>query len=146
MILVTGPMSSGTRLLTRVLEGPGRDVRHDASHGTKDQAAEAVVCIVRDADATKASQIATWGEPIIIERNTSLMGIVMRYPHALWVTYEQLCAHPDEVISYLATRLGLEPWVSSEECLDQNGKWWSGVGGPSLGDPFPPTNSVVVAP
>lgn len=130
-MLVTGPQSSGTRLLCDVLVVGGLDVWHDKSHGTEPLEAERVVVIVRDARATEASRDAAFAPADRIDRASSLAGAA-RYSGALWVTYEQLCDAPQATVGHLAAHLGREPWDIGElSFVNQNAKHASG-GGPQL--------------
>ena len=138
MVLVTGPQSSGTRLVAHLLLDGGVDVWHDKSHGTKPVAADRVVAVVRDAWCTLQSQKQSF--PIVsdrVPRSESLIGIADHHPDALWISYEQMCGDPDGTIRVIADWLGVQPWPLQREVIDQNAKWRSGVGGPQIPEDVP---------
>lgn len=128
--MVTGPQSSGTRLLADVLTAGEVQAWHDKSHGTIHREAELVTVIVRDAAATRASRDAAFEPGDRIDRADSLAGCA-RYPDAMWLTYEQICANPAATVRVLAGWLGVEPWPLPFAVVDQNAKWADG-GGPQI--------------
>lgn len=118
-ILVTGPQSSGTRLLCDILVDGGLEPYHDKSHGIKFLMATKVVVITRDPIATKESQDSLFLPNDQIDRTQSIMG-ALRYTNAMWVIYEELCFNPDFVIATLASWLNIDPWPLTFEVINQN--------------------------
>lgn len=130
LILVTGPISSGTRLACRLLDAsPDAEAVHDDAHGFIDEwlePYEALVIITRDDLASNASRqrknrqtMSTSAQLRIIDR---LRG---RVP-TIDITYEELCADPPAMIARLAEFLNVEPWTFDEEIVSQNEKWYGG--------------------
>lgn len=138
MVLVTGPQSSGTRLVAHLLLDGGVDVWHDKTHGTKRVPADRVVAVVRDAQCTVRSRQQSFPNASDhVARRDSLIGIARRYPDALWISYEQLCADPLGTIQVLAAWLGIEPWPLQRQVIDQNPKWRAGIGGSQIPEDVP---------
>lgn len=140
LVLVTGPISSGTRLVYRLLDAsPNINAVHDDTHGfIKDwkEPYEVLVIVRRD-------QVATDGSRQSVNRNTmstkSQMQIIDklrdRIP-TLDISYENVCADKQGTINRIASVLGISPWSFDEEVINQNNKWY---GGPS---PLPQINDV----
>jgi len=122
-VLVTGPMSAGTRLLARIVaECPEVEVFHDKGHGTTTYTDQrATVIITRDPAITDRSRAARHRAGIPRER--SMASLPEDYPDALWVTYEDLVADPAIVIETIAKHLGVLPWPSAVEIYDGNAHW-----------------------
>lgn len=116
-VLVTGPMSSGTRLMCRIINAGGTHAVLDVWHGTVVSTAKMVVVMVRLPGATRRSRDAAFAEANRIPREASLAGCLTFYPDALWLSYEQLCAAPDQTIGILAEWLGKSPWAMPEEVV-----------------------------
>ena len=123
VVMVTGPMSSCNRILTRVLAS-GPDVRAfvDKSHGTKDQDThyDLVVFITRNRQKTEESIPIRHLPERIIPIDDSLKGVAKRYPDALKVTYEELVHDADGVIAKVADELYVDPWPNKWKMFDAN--------------------------
>lgn len=110
-IFVTGPMSSGTRVVCEVLEAGGFKVVHDSMHGIVNRPnAKVVVAVTREPAATKRSMKIAFRPEERISPHDSIKGIAEFYPHAHWISYDQLCFAPDATIGVLAEWLGVDPW------------------------------------
>jgi len=122
-VLVTGPMSAGTRVLARIVsECPEVTVFHDKGHGSTaytDQ--RATVIITRDPTITDQSRAARHRAGIPRER--SMVSLPVHYPDALWVTYEALVVDSAAVIAEMADHFGVEPWPTEIEVYDGNAHW-----------------------
>lgn len=130
-ILVTGPQSSGTRLMTRILSAGGVHAIIDGWHGTVVRRVNRVVVMVRHPETTRRSRDAAFVEQDRIPRESSLAGCLTFYPDALWVSYEQLCAAPDATISVLAEWLGVPTWLMPEEIVPSIHHMSEGIAWPS---------------
>ena len=134
-------MSSGNRLLRDIVQAAGIVTWVDTSHGTTDLQLAGdtkVLVVTRDAVATIHSWEAGWaGHPDAVDPRDSIMDIPIRYPTAMRVSYEDLCANPDRVIADIAAHLQVSPWECPLVLIDQNDKWLSGKGGRQLGDGAP---------
>jgi len=132
MLLVTGPESSGTSLVTRMLRAAGGVVAHRSATYPDDWAdlpalaadCEAVIMVYRDPFATMASQIAGGLSPNEAWRKLQdgyrqLAAIAHRRVYCL--TYEQLVLEP-ESIRPLLTDLGLDAAVVLEPVTNENVK------------------------
>lgn len=133
-VVVIGPMSSGCRLLRRIINAsPNATCWLDTSHGTDHMIenglyipdAAKVVVILRDPKATNASRESHWaGTDLNIPYEDSLVGIRSRYPNAHIVCYEELCSDPKREIEKIADYLNIPVWeYDSEKIENMNGKW-----------------------
>jgi hypothetical protein len=122
-IVVLGLPSSGTRLVTRLLQGSGFHAIHDPRHGVRDRqwTTERAVIVTRDPAARDESAQARWGDTQPLPNQTTEM-LRADYPDALEVAYEDVVADKDAVIVELAAELGVEPWLFDEEIYDANGE------------------------
>lgn len=110
-IFVTGPMSSGTRLVCELLEAGGFRVVHDSMHGIVSRPnAKIVVAVTREPAATERSMKLAFGIDERIPMSDSIKGIAEFYPHAHWISYDQLCFAPDATVAVLAEWLGVDAW------------------------------------
>ena len=140
LVLVTGPISSGTRLVYRLLDSsPHIDAVHDDTHGFIQEwkeSYEVLVIVSRERVATDSSRqrvnrnrMSTISQMQIIDK---LRG---RIP-TLDVSYEDVCEDVQGTIDRIASGLGIDAWTFSEEVINQNNKWY---GGP---EPAPQLNDV----
>lgn len=137
LVLVTGPISAGTRLVCRLVDAsPDLVGVHDDTHGLMPPDAwqepyAALVLVSRDPAAADASRVAAWGAATMttaqlrpyLERARGVVPTID-------VAYEQVCADPAAVVATLADWLGVPAWPFTEACPNQNAKW--PAGGPQL--------------
>lgn len=128
VVCVTGPLGSGTRLLTRLIAESGVKVLHDQWHATQDKFIRDprithVVAIFRDPVVTLKVMTARHGGGSIEETEA---GLQERAPNALRVSYEKLMNDPETVIAAIAAYIGVAPWTISEVLEEQNSKWANG--------------------
>jgi hypothetical protein len=136
-VVVTGPESSGTSLVSRILRGAGAQVFHRSATFTDDYAdlpalcadADAVVIVYRDPVATMQSQMRqglTEHQALQkLRHGYREIAAVMRDLHSVaiyCVTYEQLVLDPDS-IRPLLTLLGLRADTPIEQVRDENRKY-----------------------
>lgn len=127
-IFVTGPMSSGTRLVCRIMEAGGFKAVHDSLHGMVQRPAKCVIVVVRNPVATKLSMEKTFKPDERISFEDSLKGAIDFYPQALWISYDQLCEAPDDTIKVIADWLGVDTWNMPEQIVKSpNSVAWRGV-------------------
>lgn len=126
-VLVTGPMSSGTRWLAEIVSASGVDVVHDGWHATIPRPADRVIVIVRDPVATRQSRDRAFVDAERIPREASLAGCVTFYRDALWLTYEQLCAAPEATVAVIAAWLGRDPWPLPSEVRHSENSFFQGM-------------------
>lgn len=137
-VVVAGPQSSGTRLLSHILRCGHIQFWHDKTHGTGLLLNPVkVIAIIREEAPTLLSRNASFAVEDRIERTVSINGILHKYPDAHWISYEALCAQPDSHIAVLADLLEVSPWTVEFDIVDQNGKWADGIGGPQMPELFP---------
>lgn len=130
-VTVTGAMSSGTRLLHRILKAnPNIAAFHDESHGRREAYTAHVVVISRNPKDTDRSRAERWRDPPFSEfvkdmptRQESETLLSNRYPDALRIQYEDLVADPVATIGAIADYLGLAPWICPEDIYDANAEW-----------------------
>lgn len=113
-ILVTGPQSSGNRLMCRILEAGGFVAYLDTRHGREYRRVDRVVVMYRERRATLDSIAQNFVPADRIDPDLSLRNIAVFYPDAHWVDYDSLCADPDSTIASLASWLNVEPWQMPE--------------------------------
>lgn len=136
-VTCTGPESSGTRLLTRLVSGLGVVAVHrSVPHGPEwwprldDTDSTHMVVITRDIEKTLASQkraghMQVWQHRLSPQEKYDLsVGVLIRQTRlwgrkALWIEYEDLVAEPQRVMDAVAAFLGVEPRPVTEE-IDQN--------------------------
>jgi hypothetical protein len=117
-IFVTGPMSSGTRLVCQILEAGGFSVVHDSLHGIVNRpTAKVVIAVTREPSATHRSVERAFKPDERISTQDSIKGIAEFYPNALWISYDQLCVAPDATILVLAEWLAVDPWSMPVEII-----------------------------
>lgn len=137
VVFIVGPMSSGVRILRRVIEESGLHCVVDTSHGSEPIVFDRpfrVVVIRRDRQATDASREAAWtGHEDYVSFEASDAGIAESYGDVPVFWYEDLCDDTERFIRELALFLDVEPWTVGFDLVNQNDKWFSGVGGPQLG-------------
>lgn len=124
-VIVTGPACSGTRILARVVDAcPDLHVFHDQSHGGRDfEGHRGVVVITRDPVATDKSREARFGNRVK-GRELSMKQVTAKYRDDLWVTYEDLVADVQAVISTIAEHFEVDVWTwRGEQITDENAKW-----------------------
>lgn len=131
VVCVTGPMGSGTRLLTRVIGESGVHVINDLWHASSDQfigdpRVTHVVAIFRDKAVTEKVFAARHGGGTGGSFDEAAAGVQKFAPHALRVSYEELMSKPDHVIAAIAAYIGISPWRVTEVLHDQNKKWADG--------------------
>ena len=147
MIVVTGPISSGTRLTTRLLQGWGFDVEHrsmphwDRFWGwDRFEADTRFVIITRRPDiSTRSAHRQGHGNPNLqgwehldhrlteeelMEWWIQAMRRLADFPRAWWMTYEGLTGNPQQQMGNLAHWLGMEEMPElSELVYDGNAQW-----------------------
>lgn len=116
-VMVTGPQSTGTRLMCRILEAGGFTAWHDSKHGLVPRPVERVVAMEREIHATHASIYENFVPEDRIPIGMSLAGIRNSYPFAHRVNYDRLCLTPDWEIERLAAYLGVDPWPMPEPII-----------------------------
>lgn len=120
-VLVSGPPSSGTRLVARLLAESGHTVRHDGTHGRQLLPAGVVVTTSRQREPHVASLVARgMGDEATIDE--AVERIAALYPDAPCVSYEALILDRDIELSRVARLLGWPDWVSTIEVTDENRK------------------------
>lgn len=111
-LTVVGSLSSGTRLVTRLLNAsPHIEAIHDVTHGAR-PGRWPVVYVTRDETARRASVAARW--PDGHDRTASPVYAVAT------VAYEDVVADPHAVIGTLAAVLEVPVWTFSEAVYDAN--------------------------
>lgn len=126
-VVLTGPMSSGCRVLRDLLTEGGIFVLFDYSHGSQplplNWDSYPVVIITRDEIPTRRSAHAAWyGSSSYVSYEDSIAGL-QGYRNAIRVNYEEMCNHIYRFIRRLASRLSVKPWNTSINFINQNGKW-----------------------
>lgn len=134
MIVACGGQSNGTRLLTRIIATSGEDVIHRSlPHGgqwwkwTDFPPGTRFVVIIRDIRMAIASEVRINPHLDNIARLSEInqkksLRWLRRIPNAYFVSYEELVASPDEVVSRMSRDLGLNLSVP-EEIYDANEKY-----------------------
>ena len=139
LVLVTGPISSGTRLTWRMLDAcPEIEAVHDNAHGfisPKDwpEDYDFIVIVTRETTAADASREARYQYTMSTEDQMVFINRMRDAVPTIDITYEDICYKKNKVIEQLATFLGVKPWKFSEKCVNQNDKWLDGKGGPEIG-------------
>lgn len=111
-LTVVGSMSSGTRLVTRLLDAsPDIEAVHDMTHGHR-PARSPVVFVTRDETARRESVAARW--PDGRDRIA-----VVNDPVAT-VAYEDVVSDAYAVVARLASLFGVPPWKFDEPVYDAN--------------------------
>lgn len=119
-VVVVGEPSSGTRLLTRIVDAcPSIRGRHDPRHGRRTWNTGRVLIVTRDPKARKKSVDARWPNGLKGDWATP-DELREAYPDAPVVTYEDIVADTPGVIARLAEWLGVDPWEFTEEIYDAN--------------------------
>lgn len=132
-LVVIGPPSSGTRLVTAIIAESGAAVVHDPTHGqTVLPPGSKVVCVERDRAANAASIVARDDTPYFTaitttdEAEQAIMDATSRineaHPDAPVVRYEDLVADRDATVAALATALDVPPWPTGFVVTDENAK------------------------
>lgn len=127
--MVTGPMSSGTRLMHEIVLAGGFDVVHDGWHGTVPRPAKRVIVMVRHPHDTRKSRDNAFPDAERIPREASLAGCVTFYPDALWLSYEQLCMAPEPTIALVASWLNVAPWPMPKPIIHSANSFYGGSNG-----------------
>lgn len=141
-IVVTGPESSGTRLMARILETTEADVLHrtmpykwDPHWPTEDDFGgfqpDVLLVMLRDEEITARSQLRRGHVPSLrhafenvdaglrrLARWAAVHGVM-----CLFVSYEKLVADPRSALTFLSSRLGIGYPNSSEAIVDGNAKY-----------------------
>lgn len=131
-VLCTGPESSGTRLLTRIVSSGAYAMHRSLPHAGEWWVGcwtdyDAVVAIVRDEEATIASAVAALhaSSPERARRNRDRALRELATLDPIWVQYEDLVRQPAKTVKRLSTCLGVR-LTHSEEIRDENAKWGTG--------------------
>jgi LPS sulfotransferase NodH len=121
-VVVLGLPSSGTRLVTRLVQGSGFHAIHDPYHGgrPREWVTEHIVIVTRDPEARAESVAARWPDGFRGGSFPTTDELREAYPDALEVAYEDIVADKDAVIVELAGALGVDPWLFDEEIYDAN--------------------------
>lgn len=134
-VAVVGPMSSGCRLLKRIINAsPDLVCWLDTTHGSGELVENKipipmeakVIVILRDKQATDKSREKNWnGKPEYIGYDESINGIKSKYSDALQIKYEDLCSNPKKEIERIAKYLGVPVWVYPGRVFkSRNLKWY----------------------
>lgn len=131
-VICCGPESSGTRLLTTIVEAMGLDAVHRSMpHGEQwwnagEFADARFVVIVRRIDATTKSAVAARhvrsAEQHRLEWSRAI-NTLAAIRGAYWICYEALAASPQIQIANLAAWLGVETPRELPNIVDGNAKW-----------------------
>lgn len=138
MISVTGPESTGTRYVTRILTQAGGIVRHwplpqgNIAKWLPLQKSEAVIIMVRDVKATICSQVESGHVRNEIEAQTNIqkaysmiISQISTWTSPWWlVSYESL-GRPEAILD-LCARLNLNGYNITESWIDANSKYYDG--------------------
>lgn len=116
-VTVIGPMSSGTNLVSRLLDAsPDIDATADRTHGINPPDGRVVV-VTRDEQARSRSAGVRWPKG---HGGLTAAQIAAKYPDAPTVAYETVAGDPAEAVRQLADSLGLNAWVFGEPVYDAN--------------------------
>lgn len=129
LVLCTGPESSGTRLLSRIVATGTAVVHRSIPHGqtwwTLDDWRGPIVAIVREEFATCESALAAGHAATLdeaVERRQKAIQILQAREDVIWVQYERLVADPVGVTAEIGRALGVELTVP-EPITDENRKY-----------------------
>lgn len=146
-VIVTGPESSGTRLVSRWLEAhPDIAARHwsmpsgsawlrhwPSDHDFGGEHPDAVVLVLRSFEATVASQLTRElascreeAEAAIVQAHLRALSWAQSHGYRLYpVVYDEVIAYPER-FGALFRWLGVEPAAPPEPITDENAKWLCG--------------------
>lgn len=146
MIICTGPISSGTRMMADILIGWGLEAEHRSMPQWQDfwkwqdfPADARFVIITRRPDfSVRSAWHSGHGNPSLYgwsgldhrmdegELMTwwwKALDILADFPRAWWLSYEAIVANPKQQLSNLAHWLGLEAGQRMPIIFDANEKW-----------------------